>query len=272
LQEQPSRVGWSREISQTKSSGSLLRIASTAAPPASRLSKVGLDFPCLSKVYIFALTAALNPTLLTATTVMLILPKPKRLLLGYWLGAMTTGLVLGVVIVNWLKNSGVVSTSKHTVSPGIDIALGVLALVVAVVVGTGELAKRQAKRREKRASRPKKVPKWQQTLSRGSIRSTFLIGVLLSFPGGSYLASLTEISKHHLSQVEIVLTVISVNLIMLVLLEVPLIGYVVAPRWTTAAIESTKDWLAQNGARTATIGLTVIGIALIGRGVIYATG
>jgi hypothetical protein len=99
-----------------------------------------------------------------------------------------------------------------------------------------------------------------------------VIGVLLSFPGASYLGSLTEISKHHLSQLEIVLTVISVNLIMLVLLEVPLIGYAVAPGWTTSAIERAKDWLAQNGARTVTIGLTVIGIALIARGVIYASG
>jgi hypothetical protein len=226
----------------------------------------------LSRVYGLALTAALNPTLLTATTLMLFLPKPKRLLLGYWLGAMTTGLTLGIVIVNWLSNSGAVSSSKHTVSPAIDIALGVLALVVAIVVGTGRWAKRQAKRREKRASRPKKVPKWQQTISRGSARSTFVIGVLLSFPGASYLGSLTEISRQHLSQVEIVLTVISVNLIMLVLLELPLIGYVIAPQWTTSTIERAKDWLAHYGARLITVGLTVIGIALIIRGVIYASG
>jgi hypothetical protein len=226
----------------------------------------------LGKVYALSLTAALNPTLLTATTVMLVLPKPKRLLIGYWLGAMTTGITLGIVIVNWLENSGAISSSKHTVSPAIDVTLGVLALLVAVVVGTGEWAKRQAKRREKHAGRPKKVPKWQQTLSRGSARSTFVIGILLSFPGASYLGSLTEISKQNLSQVEIVLTVISVNLIMLVLLELPLIGYAVAPDWTSAAIERAKDWLALNGARVVTIGFTVIGIALIARGVIYASG
>ena len=104
------------------------------------------------------------------------------------------------------------------------------------------------------------------------MRSTFVIGVLLSFPGASYLGSLTEISKHNLSQLEIVLTVISVNLIMLMLLEVPLIGYAVAPQWTTSAIERAKDWFALNGARVATIGLTVIGVALIARGAIYASG
>ena len=80
-------------------------------------------------------------------------------MLGYWLGAMTTGITLGIVIVNWLKHSSFANTSKHTVAPGIDIALGLLALLVAVVVGTGEWAKRSAKRREKRAGRPKTVPK-----------------------------------------------------------------------------------------------------------------
>jgi hypothetical protein len=34
----------------------------------------------MSQVLVFSLTAALNPTLLTATTVMLLLPSPKRLL------------------------------------------------------------------------------------------------------------------------------------------------------------------------------------------------
>jgi hypothetical protein len=66
--------------------------------------------------------------------------------------------------------------------------------------------------------------------------------------------------------------VISVNLIMLALLELPLIGYAVAPQRTPAAIERGKDWLAYPGARVVTIGFTVIGIALIARGVIYATG
>jgi hypothetical protein len=226
----------------------------------------------LGKVYAFSLTAALNPTLLTATTVMLVLPKPKRLLIGYWLGAMTTGITVGIVIVNWLKSSGTISTSKHTVNPAIDITLGILALVVAGVVGTGEWAKRQAKRREKHAGRPKKVPKWQQTLSHGSARSTFVIGILLSFPGASYLGALTGISRQNFSQVEIVVAVISVNLIMLVLLEVPLIGYTLAPNWTSASIERAKDWLALNGARVVTIGFTVIGIALIARGVFYASG
>ena len=87
----------------------------------------------MSRIFLFALTAALNPTLLTATTVMLLLPTLKRLLLGYLAGAYTTGIVVGVAIVEWLHRSGVVTSTKHSVAPGIDVALGVIALIAAYV-------------------------------------------------------------------------------------------------------------------------------------------
>jgi len=217
----------------------------------------------LGKIFVFAFTAALNPTLLTATTVMLLLPSPKRLLLGYWAGAMTTGITVGLALVHWMNGSGTVSTTKHTVDPALDIVLGVLALLVALAVGTG-----RAGRKHKPARGPKKVPRWQQTLGRGSARATFAVGILLSFPGASYLASLTEMHRQQLSGVELVVTVLAVNLVMLVLLELPLIGYAVAPEWTPAKVEQFKGWLARNGRRALTIGATVIGVALIVHGVV----
>jgi hypothetical protein len=221
----------------------------------------------LSRVFLFALTAALNPTLLTATTVMLLLPSPKRLLLGYWLGAMTTGVTVGLAIVHWLNESGTVSTTKHTVDPVVDLVLGSLALLIALVVGTG-----RAGRGRKGAKGPKKIPRWQQTLARGSARSTFVVGVLLSFPGASYLASLTEMHRQQLGGAELALTLLAVNLIMLVLLELPLIGYVVAPVWTPLKVEQFKGWFARNGRHALAIGAAVIGIALIVRGVVTLAG
>src|SRR4051812_37974969 len=72
----------------------------------------------LSRTLFFSLTAALNPTLLAATTVMLVLPSPKRLLLGYLLGAMLTSISLGLVIVFTLSGSSTAtSTAQHTVNP-----------------------------------------------------------------------------------------------------------------------------------------------------------
>ena len=42
-----------------------------------------------------ALVAMFNPTLLAAVTVMMLLPNPKRLMLGYLLGAYLTSITSG---------------------------------------------------------------------------------------------------------------------------------------------------------------------------------
>jgi Sap, sulfolipid-1-addressing protein len=219
----------------------------------------------VGRVFLFALTAALNPTLLTATTVMLLLPSPKRLMLGYWLGAMTTGLIVGVAIVEWLNHSSGVGTTQHSVSPGIDLALGIIALVAAYAIWSGSVERRRERKREKNAGKPKKTPKWQQKLSGGTARTTFAIGLLLSFPGASYLASLSAIHDQGFGTVGDVVTVVAVNLVMLILLEAPLLAFTVAPDWTPGTVERLKQWLARNGETALTVGLAVVGVLLVVR-------
>jgi hypothetical protein len=203
---------------------------------------------------------------------MLLLPSPKRLMLGYLAGAYTTGIIVGLAIVGWLHNSGVVSATKHTLAPGIDIALGTIALIAAYVVWTGTLARRRERRKLKNAERPKGPPRWQRALSGGSPRTTFLIGLLLSFPGASYLAALAEIHRQDFGPAGDVVVVIAVNVVMLVLLEAPLIAFAVAPDWTPTAIERFRGWMARYGAEAVTIGLSIIGAALILRGVLALVG
>src|SRR5262249_37415216 len=188
-----------------------------------------------------------NPTLLTATTVMLLLPNPKKLMLGYLTGAFTTGMVVGFAIVEWMSNSGALSDTKSTVAPGIDFALGGILLVAAYVVHSGYVARRNARREANRGAKPKKTPRWQQALSGGSARTTFVIGLLLSFPGASYLTSLTELAKQNLGTTEVVLTLLAVQAVMLMLLEIPLICFAVAPEWTPLAIGRFKAWIATHG-------------------------
>ena len=222
----------------------------------------------MGRVFLFALTAALNPTLLTAATVMLLLPSPKRLMLGYWLGAMTTGIVVGVAIVEWLKHSGAVGTTQRSVSPGIDLALGAIALIGAYSIWSGHAERARERRREKRALKPKKPPKWQEKLSGGTARTTFVIGLLLSFPGASYLASLSAIDKQGLSTAAEIATVVAVNLVMLVLLEAPLVAFAVAPDWTPGVIARFRAWMNENGVKALMVALTVIGAALVLRGIL----
>jgi Sap, sulfolipid-1-addressing protein len=222
---------------------------------------------CVGKVFTLSLTAALNPTLLAATTVMLTLSSPKRLLSGYLAGAMITSLTCGMVLVFTLNGSSTSSTAKHTVSPAIDFALGGLLLVVAFVVGTGRDKRRRARAERKREEKKDKPPpRWKRQLSKGSARDTFLVGVLLSFPGASYIAGMDALSKQNLSTTATVFAVIGFNVIMLMLLELPLIGYATRPEWTESAVARFNGWLSRSGGKAALIAATVIGALLVLRG------
>jgi hypothetical protein len=77
----------------------------------------------MGDIAFLAFLSLLNPTLLAVTTVMLLLPHPGKLMLGYWLGAMITSVTLGLLIVFSLQGSSTVSTTKKTLSPLADIAL-----------------------------------------------------------------------------------------------------------------------------------------------------
>lgn len=227
----------------------------------------------MGDVFVFALTAALNPTLLTATTVMLLLPSPKRLLLGYLLGAYMTSITLGLVIIYPLLDSGAVSTQKNTVSPSIDLTLGGIMLVLAFVLATGRQERLAERRRAKKAAKePSGPPKWQQYLGKGSARSAFVIGALLTLPGGSYIIGLTHIHDLDYGVPGTVALVLAFNLIMLILLELPLISYTVAPEWTPNAIDRAKAWVGRHWLRFATIGLTAMGVALVARGLVGLIG
>jgi len=220
-------------------------------------------------VFLLAFLAALYPTLLAATTVMLMLPHPKRLLLGYLLGAAMTSITLGLVIVFSLRHSGFAHTTQTTLGPGEDIVLGCIALVVAFVLGSGRDERLRERRRERKAAKePSGPPRWQQFLNRGSARVTFAVGAVLTLPGATYITALYRIADEELADPATVAVVLGFNAIMLMLLEIPLLAYTFAPEWTPRAIERFKAKLRERGRVWAVRAAAVLGLLMIARGVI----
>lgn len=224
------------------------------------------------EIFLLALFAACYPTLLVAVTVMLFLPNPRRLMLGYLLGAYTMGIGLGLVIVYTLQDSGFEHASNRSVSPAQDFALGVILLIVASVLrgGYGErLAERRRHRKEQKRGPAERGEPWtQRMLGRGSARITYAVGVALSFPGVAYLSALTRISKLEAAVAPTVVLVIAICVIQQLLLELPLLGYTFAPEATQDRVERFRAWLTRNGRRAAMYGAGGLGVILIVRGVI----
>ena len=200
----------------------------------------------MGAVVLLAFSAAFNPTEIAAVTVMLLLRNPERLMLGYWLGAMTTGIASGVGDRLCVLERGAEHTTKHTVSPVVQLVFAALLIVAAIA-----LAKGVGKHHETKEKKDKKPPKWRQTLEKGNLWQTFVVGILLSFPGASYLAALDRLIHLHYSAFAVVLILIGFNLIQNLLLEIPMLAFKIWPTQTPAAIDSAKAWAVGTAGPTA---------------------
>jgi hypothetical protein len=228
----------------------------------------------LVDIFLLSLTAMLNPSLLAAVTVMLLLPSPKRLMVGYLLGAYLTSITIGLVIVFALPDSSAESTSKHTIGPLEDIVVGLLLWTIALVLKSGRDRPFEERRREKKDAKLKakqeagKPTESLPMLSKGDPRLTFVVGVVLSFPGVSYLDALDHIHKLSPGTVATVLLVLYFCVAQLLLLEIPLLLYVFLPDRTQSSITRAREWAVRRGRTAAVIAASVVGAWLMARGVI----
>ena len=222
----------------------------------------------MGSIFLDSLVAAANATLLAAVTVMLFLPNPKRLLLGYLLGGLLVSLTIGFVIVFAVHQSGATSTSQNSISPAMDIALGLLLLVVAYVLRSERMERRRERKKKEKEGVEKGPSRVERVLGRGSARITFLVGMVLTLPGVAYLAALHELDDLNYGTVPTILVILGFNAMLLILLEIPLIGYVFAPERTVVAVQDFRAWLSRNGFKAGIYVAAGLGVLLIARGVI----
>lgn len=206
-----------------------------------------------------------NPTLLAATTLMMLLAEPKKLMLGYLLGAYLTSISLGLLIVFSLHGSSATNTARVSLTPAEDLVFGAIALTVGIVLRTGRVDRMRERRRRKKGDAKKES--WpERMLGRGSPRVTFAVGAALTLPGASYLVALDRIAKLDAGPPAAVLLVIAFCLIQMMLLELPLIGYAFAPERTQQAVARFREWVAHNAKRVIGNAAIVIGALLLLRG------
>jgi len=217
----------------------------------------------LGTFIVLALTAMLNPTLLAAVTLMMVLQDTKRLMLGYLLGSYLTSISVGLLIAFSFHDSSGVSTARNTLTPAEDLVFGAIALTVGLVLRSnlGEERRRRKKGTEKES--------WpQRLLGRGDPKVAFAVGALLSFPGASYLVALNRLVHLDPGTGATVLLVVLFCVVQALFLELPLVGYAVSPERTQRGVDAFRRWLREKGRRTAAAGAIVIGVLLLVRGLL----
>ena len=151
---------------------------------------------------------------------------------------MLTGVASGLVIVFVLKDTAAAHTARHTMSPIVELVFAGLLIVAAVALAKGEgkrvreLYDERQEKKEKKDKKDKKPPRVAADAGEGNAWHTFVAGILLSFPGVSYLAALDRLIHLHYATAVTVLIVIGFNLVQNLLLEIPMLEFKIWPRET----------------------------------------
>lgn len=222
----------------------------------------------LGSVFVLALTAMFNPTLLAAVTVMMLLSETKKLMLGYLLGAYLASISLGLLIVFSLHGTASVDVARNSLTPAEDFVFGLLALAVGVALRTGRFDNVRERRRRRKQGEESKEPLPERMLAKGSARIAFVVGVALTLPGASYLVALKRMADLDASALPTALLVVAFCVIQMAFLELPLIGYALAPQSTQRRVRAFREWLGRSGPHVAGDLALVVGALLLARGAI----
>jgi hypothetical protein len=215
-----------------------------------------------------ACASAIYPSLLAGVVLILGRPDPRRLLLAYLAGALTMSISAGLLVVFGLEASNATGGPNDIVGPGIDLAVGLVALLLFWVLFTDRDRRLRERRRSRTAgaSSEDRDPWSRRILAGGSLRLTFLLGVALSLPGAMYLVALKDIAEADLRAAASVALVVAYNLIMFSLAEIPLVGYAVAPERTREMVGEANDWLGTHARQVAMWLCAAAGVVLVTRG------
>jgi hypothetical protein len=218
----------------------------------------------LLELTLLAIASAFWPILIVVDLVALRTGRPVPLLAWFLAGGLLTTISEGVVIVFVLEGT-TLGSSRSSVGGWGNVIGGCVALLAAYVL--------RARAAHSRNGRPpalapaKKASRTERMIEHGGLYA-FGAGVVLNiFPGIFPLIALRTISSLNYGNGAKILLIIGLYLCTFVLLEVPLIGLLVAPARVEPWVDSLNSWLDRNGRRIGIDVLGLIGLILLVRGI-----
>jgi Sap, sulfolipid-1-addressing protein len=237
-------------------------------------------------VLYFALGAAVDPVRLAVALFLMSRPRPMRNLLAYWLGAMATGIAVALGLLTLLRDFApmvtqhVAAAAASATARHIQIAGGVLALPIAVLIAVGFSARQRA-RLEMSGGGPS-VPvlqpstptafSWLSTRAQNALESgclwvAFGVGLATAPPPVEYLVVIAVIGGSGAAIGTQISAAVTFIVLMLAVVEIPLVSYLVTPAKTEAVMLQLCNWVRAHSRRILAVGLAVGGVVMVATGV-----
>lgn len=227
----------------------------------------------MGQIILLAFGAAVFPTLLACVAILISRPNPRQLLLAFYAGAVIASVTSGVIVLALFNNGNTALGSTTSVPhPGFSIVTGLAALALAWLMASTRGRTRLDALREKRAARkpPKEDqgPSWaERHLNDASAKVAFVVGAAINLPGPFYLLALGDIATGGYSTLQEAGLILLFNAIMFLLLEIPLVGYLVRPETTAERVSALSRWLNDNGLRVMGALVGIVGLSLLVKGI-----
>jgi hypothetical protein len=126
----------------------------------------------------------------------------------------------------------------------VEVVAGALLIVVAIAVLSGRRLQWHPRRTSDRdVDHPRRQSLQERALGHDSVWIAWAAGAAYSVPGAYYLAGLALLVKLNASATTSVLAVLGFNVIMFALIELPLVGLLVAPDRARRLTEKLSVWM-----------------------------
>lgn len=231
-------------------------------------------------VLAIALVAGADPVRIGIAVLLCSRSRPVFHLVALWLGGLAVGVVLALAVLFGLHDPALAVTHRLQLaanSPtagGIQIAVGVLVLVVAASIAVGSSVRQRVP-----AAGPGDGPPSRATptafsrlstralgaLQAGPLWLTFLVGVGIS-TDFRYLAALTAILASGTAWGTQVGAAALYTLVALAFAEIPLVCHLAAPARTRAVMSQLHDWVRARRRPMLAVIVAVLGVLLVTAG------
>src|ERR1700759_2412465 len=227
----------------------------------------------IGSIILLAFGACIFPTLLACVAIIISRPSPRKLLLAFYAGGLLTSVSTGIAMLSvFASGDTVLGSTSSTPHPTTSILAGAFALLGAWLMASARghalLSRWRSSHSHHHKPRRTNGHSWaERTLGRASWRAAFLVGAIINLPGPFYLLALGDIARGGYSDVGQFVLILLFNAIMFLLLEVPLVGYLVRPETTAERVAAMSRWLNANGLRITGWLVGLAGASLVGQGI-----
>lgn len=229
-----------------------------------------------SAVFFLSLVVAMDPVRIGIAALLLSRPRPVLNLFVFWLGGMTAGITVALVVLLFLRDLALpvlraaISTVSSPIAAHIEVAIGVLAVLIA--------ARFWARRRAPAAvtgadasggllhantvTAPGRLS-IRERLEGGSLVMVFVAGLALATPPIEYLAALITILASTATVGAQVCAALMFTLVAFTVVEVPLIGYLTTPAKTLVVVRRLNEWIRSRRQAIPSVLIGVVGALLL---------